>query len=975
MTSIRELWIDGFGCLRTTREPFRFARDRLTLFLDENEAGKTTLQMALLASFYGVETDRRLLTTSIRAHQNHWCPLTGAPFGTRLRLHHDQRHLEVRWDFANAGDLHVIDLDTNRDVTGELCPGGDGLELGRRLLGLTLGEFLKTCLVQQGDLARVGDAEGLDSLVQRAADSQAGDMTVARAQDKLRALLRNYPEAVMLKGGGLLDNEIRRLEEDAESTRHKLAELEAERAAIADQDAEFRRVAEQRNRLAGEVAKLEYLAQVAEHDELKDQIEQTEKKRAALAELEVEREELSGLEGFPVERAGQLKKWQLERQGLLRDAEQAERTVAEIRRNALEPARRELEALGRLASVTQDQIHDVTELLGKTRDFEARERRLLEAIRREEEQLASQGASFEELDRLEERFASLEPEDGEFLTDHESIADRAGREVEEAKRRSLEATMQVDRIADERQRRREAARRRVLIGTVVAAAGVAAGGLLLLLSTAAGVAVGLVAVAAGGSLVLIGQKASSAAGSHCSDELAEARLQLSQLEVRRGELDAEQREREARLKGLAKAFGYEQREVLIEDYRSLDDLRRLCGNLSHLRDRERESAEEREELEGQVGAQFEAYEAHRPLGVALSGALEALQRRMARAVRRRQQIDELTHKVEGEVARRDAWRQKAEDLTAKLRDLLAEAGLGEVEFVNEAIDVFNERLEQYQRLRQFTDVLLPQARANLAKASDVETWEADLQRLHRAIATQREERPGLVSLEVTERSAEYRRQLDDVRARLDELKTRAHEVGRRVVDILRRWHGERPGLEEALAKRHRQLERARRHNAALEMAVRVLDEIGREVHGRWAEELNRSTSQLLGRIAPTLRDLKFDSRLRFGVRRRVGDTTVHSSEITPMLSAGTWDQLYLVVRLGLAEFISQRGCGGLVLLDDPFARFDDRRFEQAMRVLAELARGRHQIVLFSCQHQRFNWLRARDPQWFDSHIARRKVRG
>ena len=79
------------------------------------------------------------------------------------------------------------------------------------------------------------------------------------------------------------------------------------------------------------------------------------------------------------------------------------------------------------------------------------------------------------------------------------------------------------------------------------------------------------------------------------------------------------------------------------------------------------------------------------------------------------------------------------------------------------------------------------------------------------------------------------------------------------------------------------------------------------------------------------------------------------------------------MRLGIADFIAQRGSGGLLLLDDPFAHFDDTRFRSAMRVLAEMAGGRHQVIIFSCQRQRFEWLRSQDPEWFDAHVATRRI--
>ena len=44
-----------------------------------------------------------------------------------------------------------------------------------------------------------------------------------------------------------------------------------------------------------------------------------------------------------------------------------------------------------------------------------------------------------------------------------------------------------------------------------------------------------------------------------------------------------------------------------------------------------------------------------------------------------------------------------------------------------------------------------------------------------------------------------------------------------------------------------------------------------------------------------------------------------------------------------------------------------------MPTIAGLAGTRHQVVLFSCQRQRFEWLRSRDPAWFDAHVSSQPV--
>ncbi|MFP4058154.1 MAG: AAA family ATPase [Candidatus Brocadiia bacterium] len=978
MTDIRQLWIDGFGCLRAQDQPFRFERQRINLFVDDNEAGKSTLQAAIVASLYGLETHRgRLANRRLRPHHDHWFPLEGPPFATRMRLHDGQRMLEVRWDFEDE-DLHVVALDTNQDVTAEVCPGGEALELGRALLGLSFPEFTKTCLVRHDDLSEVRGPQGLVALVERAADSQAGDVTVARALEKLRGLLRNYP-GMMLKDGGLVETEIGRLEEDAGGLRRRIAELDAEREAIAEDDREFRRLAQQRDELHRRAAQLDYLQHVAEHDELTERIAEAEKRRAELAEREQERDTLAHLQSFPADRAEWLTQRQTERQGLLREADEAEKAIAKLHEETLAPAQRRLEALGRLADVTQEDVDAVIELLGKTRDFEAREQRLQDAIQREERQLRQAGASIDELDRLEDRFRDLDPGDGEFLIDQERAAAQASSDLEEAKRKALETRMRADEIKDSRRRQREAAHRSMVIGGLVAGGSVVLGGILAALGTLVGallfvgVATALAGLGAGGWLLATGRAAAASAHALQEDELVHVTAELGQLEKRQEELAEAQRERQSRLKRLASEFGYEQAEVLVEDYCALDDLRRLCGTLKHLRDQHQEMARAREALETEVAQRCAAYGREMPAGESLSAALGKLQAQMAEARRLRQGIDDAQERRAEESGRGDTLRRRAEELADEIRSVLEEAGVSQAGSIEEGIQAFNQRLEDYRRFRQLSDHLIPQMAANVADAQAIEGWKADLQRLHRAIANLREERPSLVSLEAGERSAEYRRQLGEVRAQLEELKAQADGVGRRVVDVLTRYHEQRPELEERLAEREAQLQRARQHKEAIELALSVLEEIGREVHGRWAEELNHRTSQLLERVVPTLSDLKFDSRLQFGVWHRDGETPVRSAEDSPILSAGTWDQLYLAVRLGLADFVAQRRGGGLVLLDDPFAHFDDERFERAFRVLAEMSQGRHQVIIFSCQRQRFKWLRERDREWFADHIVQHGV--
>ena len=61
-------------------------------------------------------------------------------------------------------------------------------------------------------------------------------------------------------------------------------------------------------------------------------------------------------------------------------------------------------------------------------------------------------------------------------------------------------------------------------------------------------------------------------------------------------------------------------------------------------------------------------------------------------------------------------------------------------------------------------------------------------------------------------------------------------------------------------------------------------------------------------------------------------------------SDGTVDQLYLSLRLAVAEALLPKGP---LVLDDALVRFDDKRLKAAMAILKDEAKAR-QVILFTC---------------------------
>jgi uncharacterized protein YhaN len=72
------------------------------------------------------------------------------------------------------------------------------------------------------------------------------------------------------------------------------------------------------------------------------------------------------------------------------------------------------------------------------------------------------------------------------------------------------------------------------------------------------------------------------------------------------------------------------------------------------------------------------------------------------------------------------------------------------------------------------------------------------------------------------------------------------------------------------------------------------------------------------------------------------------------LSLGTTEQVYLLLRVALAEWLVRAGESCPLLLDDVTAHADRARTEQLLELLLTVAK-RHQVVLFTSAEQVRDW--------------------
>ncbi len=129
---------------------------------------------------------------------------------------------------------------------------------------------------------------------------------------------------------------------------------------------------------------------------------------------------------------------------------------------------------------------------------------------------------------------------------------------------------------------------------------------------------------------------------------------------------------------------------------------------------------------------------------------------------------------------------------------------------------------------------------------------------------------------------------------------------------------------------------------ALEHAQHALSVATSELQRRFAPRISKRTQELFAKLTGNRYarlTLSEDFSLNTSAQE---EDTLHSAL---WRSDGTVDQLYLALRLAVAEELTP---DAPMILDDALVRFDDKRLTHALDILKETAQNK-QIILFTCQ--------------------------
>jgi len=156
------------------------------------------------------------------------------------------------------------------------------------------------------------------------------------------------------------------------------------------------------------------------------------------------------------------------------------------------------------------------------------------------------------------------------------------------------------------------------------------------------------------------------------------------------------------------------------------------------------------------------------------------------------------------------------------------------------------------------------------------------------------------------------------------------------------------GLEEQLRQKLRatkqRIAQLEDYYHALELAQNALHAATSELQRRFAPRIAKRAQTLFGLLTGNRYDRL---RLSEDLSLSVGTTEEDTLRASLWRSDGTVDQLYLALRLAVAEELTP---DAPLILDDALVRFDDSRLAAAMKILKETGRQK-QILLFTCQRR------------------------
>ena len=906
---LKKIEIHGFGKLTDLR--FELS-PQLNLFWGLNEAGKSTLQQAILALLYGFYQGARASPKEREEHE--WFrPWQAQQFGGSLSYQLDDgREFEILRDFKTSDvPTRVVDPLTGKDFTATFGTKRHGnVPAARQHLGMSREIFLSTAFMRQAQVRQLQPGKLLIGEIVSLLDTGSLDRT---AQNAIQVLEKKIQEI----GGE------RAFVRPLQKARARLAKLKAEKAQWEEARQGLHTAAVEKQRLERELEsdlqklmEYQYLIAIKKKELLGGQLMKLGEAEGQLRHWREKAESLKAFAKFDdsgrdtlLKRTETLKGLQEQFQKIIAEKKQSEEILTEFRAK-LEKLQPFVQLAERLPLEEFQNLRSRWEVMQQSCQNTRQE------LADQEVQLAAQGLSPEHLQPFQSLSDAVREEIKQRETQGQALAtELAAVQQEEAAVRLRRSVGPVGQGV-------------ILVAAVLLSAGLFILGFAHILE--AGRILGFVPLLLGGGLFFYYQR-------RWHRWQAELAAILSRLQT----LEAEKMQLENSLQESLRPYGAARYSELLEKENRFKSYQQKWQAFQ-------KAKEDSKLVELQLLKHLELLEIKEITGEKLVEVQQQFR-----------EVNQLVAEIDGQTKRfqelqREMVRvnDQIEASKSSLRQLYERCGI----FIEDLTAAFAEYESLFAKKRQWLTcqqemekwereekgILAAKGRAEL----ETELQEAEKQEV--ALLSQHPDLAGKQSTSNLQQLTSAWEQLNQARQEKDK---RVERLAERIQTVMKP-HRVLAEIEEELAETEREIQHLLRFRHLLERARDTIREVAEEYHRDVAPYLNQAVGAGIARITQErYREVRVDPS-SLSLKLVVPETaTLQEAE---HVSLGTQEQLYLLLRLAIAQLLSERGEKIPLILDDPFGHFDHLRLQRILDFLVELS-TEQQILLFCKERQVREW--------------------
>lgn len=922
---IQILSIEGFGKISNMELNLGAG---LNVIYGKNEAGKTTLQTFIYGMLYGFLKPGLMRTTIEYVHEKYRPWQGDQKYGGELvyTLSSKQRY-RVKRDFESK-TVTVFDEVTGKDVTKDF-PFYRKIEplFAQKHLGIEKKIFRDCVYIKQQNIDTIENPMDLTERLLSIATTGTEELSVKAASDKLDKALETrigFGKAFVLKDKplGKCIARIKQLENERADVRTMHDQLTR---SIDELDA----LTQQKSDLLKEQRQFQYFLACVESKEIETLLETIRNYNVNIDQIEQELAILQPYHDFPVDSRDELLISQTQ---LSENKQRKEKLGVELRNNEKD----QLELQGKLQALSG--CKQIGERLEEIRSLELQYKLLIEEEIKDISALADIQEDFKvQSNRLNDdelRFNSMNNDQFTQILQDESTLQRNQDNLDLRQREITREFERLDNLNHRRQSQKKQAKLLIFSGV---AAWIAAA-VLLTLSVVLSVVIFSVGLLMGFFSIQKRKRVKTLESQF--DELS------ADTKNEKVEFERKQKELNDSKKVMAELFeqvGVSSSDELKTEFAKLQKQRQKVNQL-----KERVEASKDKLLRTQEDLHNTETQLHNLMSLALDSEEGSIDNLVALFWGNYNRYESLLIKYNDAKGKGESLKSEYDDVSSKADEIHAEIERILVEASVETPEEYNNGWEKHQQCQEGRAEVtnLINARKNLLGEQDLDTWQQQLKQRQTQIQNLLNDHPDLKDIDFDlSAKATYQQQSDQCSEALRKIENQIHAANGGIeseMAISRPLFEIEAELQEAKSER----ENLEKQKEALMLAKEQLESISDEfIKTRFVPELQKVVEPMLETVVGQYGKIGIDEALNLRVKIR----GLNEYRNVRDLSQGTLDQIYFLLKAGVAQMFSKNGEPLPLLLDDPFVTCDDERLHRIWDILGNLA-SQTQILLFTCHH-------------------------